>query len=265
MQQGLPDWDPLPGNVDLLVGELPSATMHPKVGIEVKSRTHSHKLGETPYDIFKMAALRRVSGVEATYLVVAATLTAFSSSEPGAALFNTPLGASEDWHLLYFIQEWRSEWAALLADSSGKPQRVPRLLPLELVCIEEVPAFPGWEIRALRVENQVTEWWLVFGADGWPTHLDPEPWEGGPRQIADDDLRPTDVPPPDSEEGEIHRFALSIDGYAREGNRSNCARLANNAGQRWDRTGELPSELRALRSCLFFRATTRTSQRLRLR
>jgi hypothetical protein len=115
-----------------------------------------------------------------------------------------------------------------------------------------VPAFPGWEIRALRVENQVTEWWLVFGADGWPTHLDPEPWEGGPRQIADDDLRPTDVPPPDSEEGEIHRFALSIDGYAREGNRSNCARLANNARQRWDRTGELPSELRALRSCLFF-------------
>jgi hypothetical protein len=127
IQQGLPDWDPLPGNVDLLVGELPSPTMHPKVGIEVKSRTHSHKLGETPYDIFKMAALRRVSGVEATYLVVAATLTAFSSSEPGAALFNTPLGASEDWHSLYFIQEWRSEWAALLADSSGKPQRVPRL------------------------------------------------------------------------------------------------------------------------------------------
>jgi hypothetical protein len=248
----LPDWDPLPGAVDLLIGESPAPQASPWLGIEAKSRTHRNKLAETPYDIFKMAALRRLDGVEATYLVVAATLSAFSSDEPGAALFNTPLNAGEEWYSAYFVTEWLGAWAQLLAESSGKPLRVPRTLRLELVSLEEVSAFPGWEIRALRVENPIYESWLVFGAAGWPTHLDPDPWASGPRQIRDDCLRLGDVPSLDCDESELHLFALSCDGYAREGSLTRCARVANDARRQWDASFELPDGLRALRSCLFF-------------
>src|SRR5438034_1049904 len=129
----LPDWDPLPGPVDVVIGEPPSPLARLLVGLEVKSRTHRRKLGETPYDIFKMASLRRMEGVDATYIVVAATRAAFNSNEPGAELFNTPVGTSEEWYSSYFIKEWFGAWAQLLGDSSGKPLRVPRTLWLHLV------------------------------------------------------------------------------------------------------------------------------------
>jgi hypothetical protein len=83
-------------------------------------------------------------------------------------------------------------------------------------------------------------------------HLYPDPYENEQRQIADAELKAEDVPAPHCDEAEIHRFALSIDGYAREGNMTKCARLADDAHRRWGQTGELSHDLRALRSCLFY-------------
>ena len=51
-------------------------------------------------------AQRRMPTVEAAYLVVGATLSAFCRDEPGAALCNTPGGKTENWYSSYLIGEW---------------------------------------------------------------------------------------------------------------------------------------------------------------
>ena len=63
------------------------------------------------------------------------------------------------------------------------------------------------------------------------------------------------VPDPDGSMHEIMRFALSFDGYTLNGDMhgtNKCADLANAAVYAWHSTGELPSTLHELRSCLFF-------------
>jgi hypothetical protein len=248
----LPDWRPLPAPFDLLIGEPPAPPARPRVGIEVKSGAHRRRLGETPFDIFKLAALPHVDGVEAAYLVMAAPRDGFAGTEPGAELFEPPIGKSEDWYSAYFVEQWGNAWAHRLGDGSGRPVRVPRIVRVELVCIEPVPAFADWEIRVLRVENPYPRRTLAFGSDGGPMHLDTDPFDNGPPQIRDDRLRPEDVPRPDCDESDLQLFALSCNGYSREGNQTRCARLADEACRRWEETGEAPSSLRKLRSCLFF-------------
>jgi hypothetical protein len=156
------------------------------------------------------------------------------------------------WYSSYFVDQWGNAWAHLLGDGIARPVRVPRTLRLELVCIEGMPAFPDWEIRVLRVEHLKPLRLLAFGSDGWPSHLDPDPFEDGPPQIRDSRLRPEDVPRSDCDEPELQLFALSCNGYAREGTLKNCARLADATRRRWERTGEVPGDLRRLRLCLFF-------------
>jgi hypothetical protein len=248
-REPLPDWRPLPAPFDLLIGEPPSPPERPRVGIEAKSGAHRRKLGETPYEIFKLASLPHLGGVEAAYLVMAAPTAGFSGTEPGAELFEPPTGRSEDWYSAYLVEQWWNAWAHTLGDGSGRPLRVPRIVRLELVCIEPVPAFRDWEIRVLRVENPYPRRLLAFGSDG---DLDTDPYENGPPQIRDARLRPEDVPRPDCDEPELHLFALSCNGYAREGNRTRCTRLADEARRRWEEAGEVPGQLRKLRSCLFF-------------
>jgi hypothetical protein len=252
LAKALPDWRPPPEPVDLLIGEPPVPSARPVAGIEVKSRAHRRKLGETPYDIFKLASFRRLEGVEAAYLVVAGTTAGFSGSESGAALFNTPVGTSEEWYSSYLVDEWRSGWQHLLGDGNGRPVRVPRTVRLQLVCIQDVPAFGDWEIRVLRVDNPRPDRSLRLGSDGSSIDVDVDPFENGPPQIRDSDLRPIHVPRPDCAESELHLFALSCNGYAREGNLTNCAHLADEARAQWGETTEVPQDLRTLRSCLFF-------------
>jgi len=248
----LPDWRPPPGPFDLLIGEPPTPPARPRVGIEVKSGAHRRRLGETPYDIFKLAALPHVDGVEAAYLVMAAPTAGFDGTEPGAELFELPIGRSEDWYSAYFVEQWRNAWAHTLGDGSGRPVRVPRIVRLVLVCVEAVAAFADWEIRVLRVENPYPRRSLALGSDGGSMHLDTDPFDNGPPQIRDDRLGPEHVPRPGCDESELQLFALSCNGYAREGNQTRCGRLADEARRRWEEAGEVPGSLRKLRSCLFF-------------
>jgi hypothetical protein len=248
----LPDWRPPPGPVDLLIGQPPVPSTRPVVGIEVKSGTHRRKLGETPYDIFKLASFRRLDGVEAAYVVMAGTPTGFSGNDPGAALFRTPLGTSEEWYCSYLVDEWRNAWVHLLGDGNGRPLRVPRTVRLQLVCVQDVPAFPDSQIRVLRVDNPRPARVLDLSSDGSSIAVVVDPFENGPPQIRDADLRPKHVPRSDCAESELHLFALSCNGYTREGNLTNCAGLADEARARWDEATELPHDLRTLRSCLFF-------------
>jgi len=248
----LPDWRPPPGPFDLLVGQPPVPSAHPVVGIEVKSGTHRRKLGETPYEIFKLASFRGLDGVEAAYVVMAGTSAGFSGNDPGAALFKMPLGTSEEWYCSYLVDEWGNAWEHLLGDGNGRPVRVPRTVRLQLVCVEDVPAFPDSQIRVLRVDNPRPCRSLDLGSQRLSIDVDVDPSENGPPQIRDADLGPRHVPRSDCAESELHLFALSCNGYAREGNLTNCARLADETRARWDEMAVVPHDLRTLRSCLFF-------------
>jgi hypothetical protein len=63
------------------------------------------------------------------------------------------------------------------------------------------------------------------------------------REIANPDLTPADIPPPDADWGTVVKFALSYNGFQRWGSFGKCAKIANSK-----RHGSLDE----LRTCLFF-------------
>lgn len=65
-------------------------------------------------------------------------------------------------------------------------------------------------------------------------------------------LRASDLPAPDADEHALHEFALTLDGYTAAGSFARAAAVANGAIERWRRSGELPTQLDELRTCLFF-------------
>ena len=70
--------------------------------------------------------------------------------------------------------------------------------------------------------------------------------------IPDQDLMLADVPPAGSSDwSAISGFALTYDGYGLSGFEA-CAKVANDASKDYVLTGQLPTTLSALRTCLFF-------------
>ncbi len=63
------------------------------------------------------------------------------------------------------------------------------------------------------------------------------------REIANSDLTPADIPPPDADWESVGEFALTFNGFHRWGSFKECARIAN---------AELHESLDELRTCLFF-------------
>lgn len=61
---------------------------------------------------------------------------------------------------------------------------------------------------------------------------------------------PTKIPPEDGTWSQISKFGLSFNGYEELGDE--CADIANSTSAEWDATGTLPTDIRLLRSCLFF-------------
>lgn len=165
----LPDWNPLPGGIDVAISNsVPRVGNTPVVGIELKC----HKLDETLWDIFKMSALRRLPGVEAAYVVVAAPTHKFESAYAAAELFNTPVGHDKSWETVDFFKKWFKAWGYLLKGGAGRPVRVPQTITLRRICAHGPPAFEEWDVRALRIENSGRTGWLAFGDYGWPSHLE---------------------------------------------------------------------------------------------
>jgi hypothetical protein len=62
-------------------------------------------------------------------------------------------------------------------------------------------------------------------------------------ELANDELTPASIPPPDAEWGTIAEFALTFNGYKRWGSFAQCAEIAN---------AERHGSLDDLRTCLFF-------------
>jgi hypothetical protein len=159
----LPDWTPRPSGVDVVISR--TATAGPQVGVELKG----YHLDQTLWDIFKMASLRRMPGVEAVYVVAVATASKFAGEADVAALFRSPLAEAQIWNTLSFFVDWPKAWCDLLDGGAARPTGVPATLSLQVACAHEIPAFPGWQVRALRVENPPDFHWLTFNQSGWPS------------------------------------------------------------------------------------------------
>ena len=71
-------------------------------------------------------------------------------------------------------------------------------------------------------------------------------------EIANEDLKQSDVPPSNAGWSAIGRFALTFNGYERWGSFDKCAEVANLAAQTFRESGSLPESLTELRTCLFF-------------
>jgi hypothetical protein len=240
---GLPDWNPQPGPVDAVLFDARGGI---RVGLELKV----YKLDETLWDVFKMASLARLAGVEAAYVAVVATGSKWASNSDCAALFQGEVFQETEWHSGYFFEQWRAAWANLLRGGRGRPTRVPERLMLTLVDELPLSAWPGWTLRLLRVENPPTPTWLLL--DEWPTGREP-PYESPyPRQISDGDLSADDLPAPDAEEDALHLFALTTNGYARAGSMPALAALARKTREAWRQTGVPPGGRRELRASLFY-------------
>jgi hypothetical protein len=73
-----------------------------------------------------------------------------------------------------------------------------------------------------------------------------------PREIANADLKDSDLPPPEAEWHEVGRFALSFNGYEWWGSFGQCAEVANRNLDAFREREALPDSLAQLRTCLFF-------------
>jgi hypothetical protein len=71
-------------------------------------------------------------------------------------------------------------------------------------------------------------------------------------EIANADLKESDLPPPEAEWHEVGRFALSFNGYEWWGSFGQCAEVANRNLEGFRERGALPDSLTELRTCLFF-------------
>ena len=71
-------------------------------------------------------------------------------------------------------------------------------------------------------------------------------------EISNANLTEADLPAPNADWGTISTFALTFDGYGHWHPESKCAEIANaTVGEFWA-TGQLPTTLSELRTCLFF-------------
>jgi hypothetical protein len=231
----IPDWEPQPGLLDIAVLDEGGA---PWLVVEIKLDDVDH----TIWDIFKLASATRLPSVEAAYMVTAAPAAVWSSSLPAVEFYEAR--SERAWHSQFVFEQYTSAWAGLLKGGRGRPSRVPDTLLLTPLLTVAVDAYPGYELRVLRVADLDSEAFIEL-RDGWPTRLDAQ-------EIPDHALKQSDLPATDAGGQAYQQFALTTNGYKRMGSFERCGALANGALENWRATRELPTTLADLRCCLFF-------------
>jgi hypothetical protein len=73
-----------------------------------------------------------------------------------------------------------------------------------------------------------------------------------PGEIANQDLKQSDVSPSNAGWHDSGRFSLTFNGYEWWGSFDKCADVANVVAQTFRESGSLPESLTDLRTCLFF-------------
>jgi hypothetical protein len=153
----LPDWDPLPGPIDVAVLRCERLVIAAELKLD--------DIDQTPWDICKMASASRIGSVLGAYVVAAAPAKTWSRRLDCVDLF---LGRSSDQrHSLSLFDDYRKAWTHLLKRGVARPTRVPAQLRLHFLTTAPVRSYPGYELRAIRVEDAADDRWLEFHA-GWP-------------------------------------------------------------------------------------------------
>jgi len=212
----------------------------------------------TLWDIFKLVSTTEIETVEAAYMVVAAKPNTWGSRRDCVELFDLAYDAEEleqvEWDSRFLFSHYKKAWQDLLGGGTGRPRRVPDSIVISPVGSWPLPAYPPYELRAVRVSRATASRdWLIFEGD-WPTARSQHQQATGdrPRKIATDDLTVADLPATDAPEDAYHAFALSFDGYRELGSIKRSGRIANQSLERWRQTRQLPNTTTELRGCLFF-------------
>lgn len=104
------------------------------------------------FDLAKLLTFGRLPGVISTYLVGADLPQRFESDGPGCALFAD--GPARRWHLAEIATgRWQAAWMHHLRNAGVAPREIPSRFTTRLVARADVPAFPGHELRCIRVDG----------------------------------------------------------------------------------------------------------------
>jgi hypothetical protein len=158
--ESLPDWNPQPQAIDISVL---STAGEVRLAFELKV----DEIGQTLWDMLKMAAAARLPSVDRAYLVVAASKRSWERGRrAGRRYFQDPPGRSSRATLDELFAEFRHDWKSDLR-YTARPTRVPETLDLTAVARAEVPAWSGYELRVLAVRDRPgTDFRAI--KKGWP-------------------------------------------------------------------------------------------------
>jgi hypothetical protein len=161
------DWSPLPGALDLYLTTEPGGE-----ALVWAAELKVDHLDQTLWDLFKLTSLSGRSGLEATFLVVAADSREFSRPARCAELF-PPLDAGpREIDVLELFRANAGAWCDLLYDGTGRPTRLPRLIKVSPFAQEPLANWPGYELRGVSVDPAPGKP-LPMADDGWPQDLPP--------------------------------------------------------------------------------------------
>lgn len=112
-------------------------------------------VGDTLWDLFKLASAQRQDWIERAYLAVAATARQWEGTGDCVALF-APEPEVRMWETRELIADYGKAWASLLGPRGGaaKPIQLPAKLRTRFIARGEVGAFPGYELRVIAVEPE---------------------------------------------------------------------------------------------------------------
>lgn len=103
------------------------------------------------FDLAKLLSFSKLPGVVSTYLIGADEPRRFALDKPGHRLYSD--GPPRSWSLREVMTAgWESAWVKHCRRAGVAPSRLPMRFTTHLVARAAVPAFPGHELRCVRVE-----------------------------------------------------------------------------------------------------------------
>jgi hypothetical protein len=152
----------LPGSIDVAVLR--------REELVVAAELKLDDVDQTLWDIYKMASASRIRSVSGAYVVAAAPEKTWSRPLDCVDLYLAE--SSDEWPSEFLFGKYRKAWAHLLKGGTARPTRVPTQLRLRFLTTAPVPSYPGYVLRALRVDDGGQDRWLQF-RDGWPVPSPP--------------------------------------------------------------------------------------------
>jgi hypothetical protein len=107
----VPDWEPLPGSIDLAVLR--------REELVVAAELKLDDVDQTLWDIYKMASASRMPSVSGAYAVAAAPEKTWSRPLDCVELFLDE--SSDEWYSEFLFDEYRKAWAHLLKGGTARP------------------------------------------------------------------------------------------------------------------------------------------------